>query len=115
METKTHWRKLLKTKYLVGDEIGKEITVEIESFETEKVFDKKEQHEVDKLVIYFKGGKKGMIVTPRKAKDISRVTGTSFVEDWVGKKITIYPKNEKHFGEIIPVLTVKQDFSQTKV
>ena len=30
--------------------------------------------------------------------------------------ITICTRNrKKHFGEIIPVLTVKQDFSQTKV
>jgi hypothetical protein len=104
----TNWRKLLRTKYLSGEELPDgDLEVVIEKWEAEPVFNKAVQEEVKEVVLYFKGASKGYILTKRQARNINKVLGTPYVKEWVGKKITIYGKKEKFFGEWMRVLNVK--------
>jgi len=107
--SETHWRSIVGTKYLAGDEVLKEITVMIEKWEEVMVYSKKDKKDIPMLALYFKGTKKAMLVTPRKGVDIGRELGSPHVENWVGKQITIYAKDEKHFGKTFPVITIKKD------
>lgn len=109
METKkTHWRTLLNTKYLNGDEIAKDgSVVTITGYEKEEIFSQKSREKEEHVTLVFKQFDKPMILTNRKAKQIAKVTGSAMVEDWIGKTITIFPVQEKHFGEWFPVINVK--------
>lgn len=107
-ESKTHWRTVLMTDHLAGDELDGDVTVEINRYEIVKVYSKEEHGKIDKFVIYFKGQAKGMIVTKRKAEAISEALGSPKIEDWIGGRIVIFPKKETHFGKTFPVINVKK-------
>lgn len=107
-KTRTHWRTLLNTKYLNGDEIPKDgVVVTIVGFTKEDIFSQKSKEKEEHVTLKFKQFDKPMILTNRKAKQISKVLESSIVEDWINKTITIHPVQEKHFGEWFPVINVK--------
>lgn len=107
--TNSHWRKVLNTKFLSGDELNKDgQVVTIESYNEEKFFSPKSKAQEDHVVLKFKEIAKPMILTNRKAKQISKVLNTPMMDEWVGGTITIYPKQEKHFGEFFAVINIKQ-------
>ena len=109
MDTTKHWRTLMNLPYLSGEEIelGKEYTLEIEKIGEAEVFDKKKNGNEKKIIVFFKATAKGMILTNTKAKAISKVLGSGIPANWVGKKIIIFSKVEKHFGNEFPVINVK--------
>ncbi len=106
-DRKLHWRTMLKTPYLSGDELTGETIVQIENFGTVQIYSRKERKEVDETVLYFKGTEKGMILTNRKAKGITKVLNSPYPSDWIGKKIIIFARDERHFNETFPVINVK--------
>lgn len=104
---KTHWKKNFDYRFLSGDEIPGEITVEIERVTKEETFNPSSNSKEDVLAVYFKGAKKGIILNKTNAKAIAKVAGTPYQEDWIGTKIIIYPKDGKFFGEQMKVVRVK--------
>ena len=110
METKTnsHWRKVMGTTFLSGDELEENgNVVTIESYNEEKFFSPKSKSQEDHVVLKFEQIAKPMILTNRKAKQISKTLSTPQMNDWIGKTITIYPNQEKHFGEYFKVINIK--------
>ena len=103
----SHWRRVMNTEYLNGDEIKEEI-VTIEKWENRNFYSPKSKKKEDHVVLFFKEIDKPMILTNRKAKTISSVLKTPFMEEWSGKTITIFPREEKHFGEIFKVINIKR-------
>ena len=116
METKkTHWRTLLETAFLSGEELQKEgQIVVIKDYEKVELYSPKSNSKEEHIVLNFNEFKKPMILTNRKAKQISKVLDSQYVEDWVGKSINIFPKEEKHFGNFMPVINIKQAVAQPK-
>lgn len=105
----SHWRKVMNTKFLSGDELEKDgQIVTIESYNGEEFFSPKTKTKEDHVVLKFKELSKSMILTNRKAKQISNVLNTPLMDEWVGRKIKIYPNQEKHFGEFFPVINIKE-------
>ncbi len=97
----------MKTRFLSGDELqenGQVVT--IESYNGTEFFSPKSKAQEEHVVLKFKEIGKPMILTNRKAKQISKVLDTPLMDDWVGKAITIFPKDEKHFGEFFPVINI---------
>lgn len=116
MENKTHYKKLRNPNYIGAYELmvgntSVELNVTIERAIKELVQngDKKEEA----MVIYLKGHKP-MIVNSTNAKNISKALNSPFIEDWVGKEITLYVAKIKAFGEHVDALRVRQNTS-TKV
>ena len=109
MEKKnSHWRKIMNTKFLSGDELEKDgQVVTIESYKEEQMFSQESKQKEPQVILKFSQIQKPMILTTRKAKQISKVLSTPQMDEWVGKSITIYPKQEKHFGEFFAVINVK--------
>lgn len=108
---KTHFKKLRNPNYIGSYELMTgdnpiELVVTIERAVKEMVqnVDKKEEA----MVVYLKG-QKPMIVNSTNAKAISSATGSPYIEDWVGKKITLYVAQIKAFGEKVDALRVKKD------
>jgi|TARA_B110000908_G_scaffold128298_1_gene150640 hypothetical protein len=104
----THWRKVMNTKFLNGDEIPLEgFVVKIEKYTEERFYSPKAKKNEDHVMLWFKNIDKPMILTNRKAKQLSRVLRSPFMADWLEKDILLTPISEKHFGEIFKVIHVK--------
>lgn len=103
----THWKKLTNPNY-IGSEIlqpGQELPLTIEKIVKEQV--KTAEGAQECIVAYFKGGQKGMILNKTNCKIITKVLDTPYVEEWIGKSITIYAAKIRAFGENIEALRVK--------
>jgi len=106
-KSKTHWRSLLNTEYLSAEELTGEVTVTIESYKSVQVYSQSSKTKEDNIALKFKELKKPMILTKRKAKEITKILGTGYVEDWLGTQITLYGLREKFFGDYMDVIHVK--------
>lgn len=86
---KTHWKNLVDTRFIGAHTLpdGQDMTVTITSVarETHTMDDGKEDH----YLVAQLAGHLPMILNTTNAKTIQRLYG-SYIEDWVGKPITLY-------------------------
>lgn len=107
----THIKKLRDPKYigsyelLVSDTETKEMTVTIEKVVQEFVQngDKKEL----KPVMYLIGQKPMIVSASINIKNLTKTTGTPFIENMAGKQITLFLIKEKFFGELQYALRIR--------
>lgn len=105
----SHWRKVMNTTYLNGDEIEKgDSIVTIASYTETMIYSQKDKQKEPQVLLYFKELDKPMILTNRKAKQITNSLDTEFMVDWIGKKVAMYAVKERHFGEDFEVITFKK-------
>lgn len=112
---KIHYRKLRNPHYIGSYELmtggePKDLVVTIESVAKEKL---KTEKSDDGIVIKLKN-QKPFIVNSINGKNISKALGSPYIEDWVGKKITLYVVKIKAFGEWVDALRVR-DVAPTEV
>lgn len=105
---KTHWKKLHNPDYIGAYALqpGEEKTLTIKSVGLEMVSGadgKKDQC----TVAHFIEAEKPMILNVTNAKQIAKLHGTPYIEDWSGKKITIYAARVKAFGEEVEALRIR--------
>lgn len=104
-----HWRKIVHTDYIAGDElVNKEgeysdFTLTIKEVTSKEVVDPRTGVKKPCGVIYFNEIKKGMILNVINGKTISQVIGTPFKDYWIGKKIIIHGKEDKRHGRVVRV------------
>lgn len=106
----THWKKLQNPDYIGAYtlmETGKpvDLTVTIQSIGREIVKGadgKKDECTVAKLV-----GQKPFIINATNAKTITKIYDTPFIEEWVGKKITLFVAKVKVAGDTVDALRVR--------
>jgi hypothetical protein len=61
-----------------------------------------------KPVIYFKGAKKGLALCITNARTIAAMNGGSFKsEDWLGKRITLYPTKTQFGGAEVDCIRIR--------
>lgn len=105
MSQKTHWKKLHNPDYLGAYSIDNgTMVVTIKSVGKEQVpgaDGKKEEAIVAKLE-----GQKPMILNATNCKTIAGLYG-NYIEDWQGKKITLFIANVKAFGTTVEALRVE--------
>lgn len=108
--SKTHFKKLRNPNYIGSYELANgngynEIVVTITDVKQESVNngDKTEMC----MVIHLKETKP-MICNSTNAKSITKAAGSPYVEDWVGKRITLYVAKIRAFGETHDALRVRQ-------
>lgn len=106
---KTHYKKLRDQNYIGAFELmpedGKtiELVVKITGVKKEEL---KNAEKTQGMVLYLEG-QKPMIVNSVNAKAITKVAGSPYVEDWVGKYITLYVVKIRAFGENMEALRVR--------
>jgi len=108
MSEKTHWKKSFNSPYLGSwdlEENQVEITLTIKAANSEMTKDLKEN--TIKNVIYFEENYKPMIVNSGNSKVIKHLSGSNYLEDWIGTHITIYAKEIKAFGENHEALRIR--------
>ena len=104
---KTHWKKLTNPDYIGAyylDE-GMDLTVTIDKVVRENVTGS-DGKATECTVAYLKGTKP-FILNSTNCKTISKVVGSSYIEEWAGKQITIYVASVRAFGETVDALRVR--------
>ena len=111
MTHKTHWRKFIETNYLGGFDLAdgkggfKEITATINRVQKETVKNQQGKDE-DVLTLHF-DGLKPMILNVTNSKTMAKLTGSAYVEDWVGRSIIIGTEKVKAFGDTHDALRIR--------
>jgi hypothetical protein len=105
-EKRTHWKQLVDPRYIGAYALpnGNDLTVTIELVQLEEVTmmgGKKEDHSI----MYLKG-QKPMILNATNSKSIHKLYGP-YIEDWVGKQITLYASTAKLGGELVECLRIR--------
>jgi len=110
---KTHWKKLTHPDYLGAYELldgsssGKELIVTITTVERKLVTGadgKKEECTVCNLK-----GQKPMILNATNQKTMTKLFGSPYIEDWSGKKMTLYVAKVKAFGDTVDALRIRPE------
>ena len=110
---KTPWKKLFDYRFVSAEELTGDTPVTIKSIDQDEAFNGKTKEEV--TVLHFEEAKKGMILNKTNAKEISRIAGSQFIEDWIGVKIILTVKDVQAFGQTVPAIRIKQDYKNVKV
>lgn len=106
--SKTHWKQLSNTNYIGSYTLGEtpELNVTIKSVSKEIITGPK--GEKDEAIVAKLVGQKPFILNVTNCKTIAKIYGTSFIEDWVGKTITLYVAKVNAFGETVDALRIKE-------
>jgi hypothetical protein len=106
MDTKTHWKKLINPDYIGAYALqpDEDLIVTIDYVQREQITGtggKKEECTVAHLV-----GQKPLILNVTNSKSIAKLYG-SYIEDWSGKKITLYASMTKLAGDMVECLRIR--------
>jgi hypothetical protein len=96
VKRKTHMDYLNPKPHLrTSDILDQKITYTIKGHGLTKVYDKASREEVEKGIVYFRETPKYLIVNQTQMDQIAEVTGSVFLEDWIGKTITLVVESVK--------------------
>lgn len=112
----THWKRLINPDYLgvYSLDNGRDMTLTIDKVVREVVTStggKKEEC----TVAHFKEKQKPMILNRTNSKMIQKIYGTPYIEEWVGKKITVYASTTKLAGDEVECLRIRPAVPQNPV
>ena len=104
---KTHWKKLTNPDYIgaYAFQPGERKIVTIKTAMQKTV--KNAQGSDDCLVVSFAENEKPLICNVTNAKSISKVAGSSFIEEWIGTKIELFVAQVSAFGDTVEAVRVK--------
>ena len=115
MKEQTHWKNNFNYDYLGAYSFKEDEKIEftIKSISQEKVIGsggKKESCTVVHFSELFNKERKPMILNKTNCKTISKMYGTPYIEDWIGKKVTVFVEdNIKAFGDVVSALRISKD------
>lgn len=93
------------SKYVAAADLrGAPVQVTIANVTIEELEGKK------KLILWFTGQRKGLMLNKTNAKVIAKLYGDE-VSAWFNRTITIYPSECSYKGDIVPCIRVKTDLS----
>jgi hypothetical protein len=117
MEKKTSWKNLANYDYLGAyslQGVAEEVTLTIKLVKKERVTANGGASE-DCIVAYFEETNKDnvvvkpMVLNKTNCKIIEKLYNTPFIEEWVGKQITIYATTTKFARDIVPCLRIRNE------
>ena len=111
MAEKTHWKKVVSDPNFIGEgdfQEGEEKVLTIDrvaAAETVVTAEGKSQ----KAVVHWKEpGNKPMILNVARSKNIEKVAGSGYFEDWPGVQVQLYIEHGiKAFGEVVSAVRVR--------
>ena len=104
----THWKQLANYDYLGAYSLNdkKEMTVTIKKVVQELVTVNAGRKE-NCIVAYFSDSDKPMILNKTNCKTITKLHGTPNIEEWQGKKITLFASTASLAGETVECLRIR--------
>ena len=113
----THWKKLTNPNYLGAYELENAddvIVATIKSVGLEQVVGTDGKRE-ECTVAHFVENIKPMILNVTNCKTITRLYKTPYIEEWSGRKITIFKATVKAFGETVEALRIKPEIPKVTI
>jgi hypothetical protein len=104
-QQKTHWKRLINPDYIGAYMVQEDTTVKIESVTRQLV--KGEGGKSEECTVANLQGTKPFILNRTNSKMITKLYGSPYIEDWVGKLITLYPTTTKVAGETVECLRIR--------
>lgn len=110
----THWKKLTNPNYLGSYSLnpGEDLTVKIIRVQKELVTGS--GGEKEECIVATLENQKPLILNKTNCKTIEKLFGTPYIEDWSGKKITLYAEKVKAFGEVVDALRVRKQVADDR-
>lgn len=116
MAEKTHWKVLIDTNYFgaycFNDKVT-DVVVTIKDVSIKEIFNPRENAKENCLVLSFEEENvkgidiKPFIINKTNCERIEKLYGTGYVEDWKGKRITLFKTNTKVAGETVDCVRIK--------
>ena len=108
-ENKTHWKRTFNYNYLgsYSLEENQDLTLTIKQVVKETVTSHGGRQE-ECTVAYFEEDVKPMILNKTNCKTIEEIYSTPYIENWIGKQITLYVDPTVKFGkETVEALRIR--------
>jgi hypothetical protein len=105
----THWKKLQNPLYLGSYDFqpGEERIVTVKDVKREMV--KGQEGTEEHTIVHFTEGYKPMIMNATNSKMLTSLSGSPYVEKWIGTSFKLVIVKIKAFGEFIDALRIKSE------
>ena len=105
----THWKKLQNPLYLGSYDFqpGEERIVTVKDVKREMV--KGQEGTEEHTIVYFTENYKPMIMNATNSKMLTNLSGSPYVEKWIGISFKLVIVKIKAFGEFIDALRIKSE------
>lgn len=105
----THWKKLQNPLYLGSYDFqpGEERIVTVKDVKREMV--KGQEGTEEHTIVQFTEGYKPMIMNATNSKMLTNLSGSPYVEKWIGTSFKLVIVKIKAFGEFIDALRIKSE------
>jgi hypothetical protein len=109
MATFTHWKKLVNPDYIGAYALpkGEDLTLTIANVAREMVTGTGGKKEECTVIHWTEKNVKPFILNKTNAKTIQKIYGTPYIEEWEGKRITLYAASTRLAGEEVECLRIR--------
>ena len=108
---KTHWKKVVSDPNFIGEgdfQEGEEKVLTIERVNQAESVQTAEGKSKKAVVHWKEPGNKPMILNVARSKNIEKVAGSGYFEDWPGVQVQLYIEHGiKSFGEVVSAVRVR--------
>lgn len=110
-EQKTHWKKVVSDPNYIGEgdfQEGEEKVLTIARVNADETVQTAEGKSKKAVVHWKEPGNKPMILNVARSKNIEKVAGSGYFEDWPGVMVQLYIEHGiKAFGEVVSAVRVR--------
>jgi len=108
-QTKTHWKKYHHPDYIgaYAFQPGEEKVLTIKSVTEESVIGSNGKKELCMVVKFAESDVKPLICNVTNSKQIEKVSGSPYIEDWAGVRIQLYTTEVNAFGELVDAVRIR--------
>ena len=116
MAEHVHWKKLTNPDYLgaYAFERGEEKVGTIRDVRQEMVPGADGKKELCTIVYFGEHDLKPLILNRTNAKMITKLYHSGFIDEWVGKQVTMVVKDVRAFGETVEAVRIKNEIPKKK-
>lgn len=111
MSEKTHWKKIVSDPNFIGEgdfQEGEEKVLTIDRVNASETVTTAEGKSTKAVLHWREPGNKPMILNVARSKNIEKVAGSPYFEDWAGVSVQLYIEHGiKAFGEIVSAVRVR--------
>ena len=100
---------MFPSKYLRAEDLkGKPYDLTIKQVAKEEMRSYSGAEPENKLVVFFDGAKKGLVLNKTNAFALADICGIPETDAWAGKTVQLYPTKVKAFGEMVDAIRVRE-------
>ena len=106
-EKKAHWRKLMGKEFLVGEELGgKPVTLTVKEVKQQELTSARGAE--TKITCSFMETDRKIVLNTTNCKKLTELSGSGFIQDWVGLKVVWHTERITAFGNTTDALRIKE-------